>query len=67
MTEKNLPNFHRFSTATAKMKDRSVGILFLRFASVCIVTVQIIGAFGSTIMNDANTSIGQFLLLVFKK
>lgn len=67
MIEKSLPNTNRFTRTTIKTKCRRVAVLFLSFASVCIVTVQIIGAFGSTIVDDTNTTIGQFLLFVFKK
>jgi len=67
MIEKSFPNSHRFTKTIEKMNGRRVAVLFLSFASVCIVTVQIIGAFGSTIVNDTNTTIGQFLLFVFKK
>jgi len=67
MIEKSFPNSHRFSRTTKKTKGRRVAVLFLSFASVCIVTVQIIGAFGSTIVNETNTTIGQFLLFVFRK
>jgi|GEM_PF-1576316 len=67
MTEKRLPNSHRSTKTIKNMNGRKVAILFLSFASVCIVTVQIIGAFGNKIVDDANTTIGQFLLFVFKK
>ena len=67
MIEKSLSNSHRFRRTAKKPMGRRVAVLFLSFASVCIVTVQIIGAFGSTVMNDTNTTIGQFLLFVFKK
>jgi len=67
MIENNTPNAQHSGRPSVKTKGRKAAILVLNLVSVCLVTVQIIGAFGMAIVNDTNTTIGQFLIFWVKK
>lgn len=67
MTENSLSNGYRFCRQALEYTSRSFAFIILNFVVVCIVTVQIIGAFGITFVNDTNTLIGQFLFYAFRK
>lgn len=67
MIDKNPHNGHRFRRQALAFTSRSFAITILNFAAVCVVTVQIIGAFGITLVDDTNTLIGHLLIYAFRK
>jgi len=67
MIEKNSSNAQRLGKSVVKTNGRKVATLILNLVSACLVTFQIIGAFGIAVVNDTNATIGQFLLFWVKK
>jgi len=67
MIDNNLYNGHRFRRKALALTSRSFAITILNFVAVCVVTVQIIGAFGITFVDDTNNLIGHILIYAFRK